>query len=153
MGAHVHCQVSGGVIWVPERGLHCLWKPGHCHTTSLAPRRNGIRKLLKWSNSLLVEVTGRENVFYFSLRMKAFWGMPHGLHSYSFRIFKFEIKVLLNPQQKLFCVYVSKMQYKILLQARLNILVILPFWAYLEAATTDDMQLLPCCSCHSKPRG
>lgn len=27
VGAHARCQVSGGVIRAPERGLHCLWKP------------------------------------------------------------------------------------------------------------------------------
>lgn len=154
-GAHVHCQMSGRVIWVPERGLHCLWKPGHCHTTSLAARLNGIRKLLKWSNFLLEEVTGRENVFYFSVRLKAFGKCLVGFHSY---IFSFS-----HSKQKLFKTTTTKItlctKLKIKLQVpKKSIWKVSLNWFYLSLCifeliwrqpTTDDMQLLPCCRCHS----
>lgn len=47
---NVICQVvlSGSQ---KEDSIVCE-SPGHCHTTSLASRRDGIGKILKWSNSL-----------------------------------------------------------------------------------------------------
>lgn len=56
--------------------------PGHCHTTSLAARRDGTGRLLKWSDSLLVEVTARGNVVYFYSKAKCIREMLRGLHSY-----------------------------------------------------------------------
>lgn len=53
----VRCQVELSRPW-KEESIVCE-SPGHCHTTSLATRRDGTGRLLKRCDSLLVEVTAK----------------------------------------------------------------------------------------------
>lgn len=59
----VRCQVE--LSWPQKEDSIVCESPGHCHTTSLAERKDGTRRLPKWCDILLVEVTARENVVHF----------------------------------------------------------------------------------------
>lgn len=76
----VRCQVELPRLR-KEDSIVCE-SPGHCHTTSLAARRDGTGRLLKWSDSLLVEATARGNVVYFYSKATCIWEMLHGLYGY-----------------------------------------------------------------------
>lgn len=56
---------------------------GHCRTASLAVRRDGTGRLLKWSDSLLVEENVRGNVVYFYSKAACVWEKLHRLYSYT----------------------------------------------------------------------
>lgn len=60
----VRCQVE---LFGPRKEDSIICEsPGRCHTTSLAARRAGTGRFLKWYDSLVVEVTARGNVVCFS---------------------------------------------------------------------------------------
>lgn len=59
----VRCQVE---LFRPQKEDSIVCEsPGHCHTISVAARRDGTGRLLKRSDSLLVEVTAWENVVHY----------------------------------------------------------------------------------------
>lgn len=75
----VRCQVK---LSRPQKKDSIVCEsPGHCHTTSHAARRDGTGKLLKRSNSLLVEVTARRNVVHYYRKARCIWEMLHSLCS------------------------------------------------------------------------
>lgn len=73
----VRCQVELSEVW-KEDSIVCE-SPGHCHTTSLAARRDRTGRLLKWSDSLLVEVTAKRNVVHFYSKAACICEMSDGL--------------------------------------------------------------------------
>lgn len=76
----VRCQVELSKP-LKEESIVCE-SPGHCHTTFLAASRDETRRLLKWSDFLLVEVTTRRNVVYFYSKATCIWEMLHESNSH-----------------------------------------------------------------------